>query len=83
MVLKSSNDYFSANSHFQVGSENPKVEGQKCSSLPQCPVKGPFPNDKYSKIMQNSQNFHFYPLLLFIFNGTNVYVKGTFPYLRL
>ena len=31
------------------------------SSLPQSPVKGPFPNEKYSKskIIQNSQNFHF------------------------
>jgi hypothetical protein len=31
------------------------------SSLPQGPLKGPFPNEKYSKIMQNSQNFHSCP----------------------
>jgi hypothetical protein len=30
--------------HFQVGGDNPKVEGQEFSSLPQGPVKGPFPN---------------------------------------
>jgi len=34
------------------------------SSLPQDLVKGPIPNEKYSKIMQNSQNFHSYPLIL-------------------
>ena len=27
-------------------------------------VKGPFPNEKYSKIMQYYQNFHSYPLIL-------------------
>ena len=31
------------------------------SILPQGLVKGPFPNEKYSKIMQNSQKFHSYP----------------------
>jgi hypothetical protein len=25
---------------------------------------GSFPNEKYSKIMQNSRNFHSYPLIL-------------------
>jgi len=41
--------------HFQVGGNNPKIEGQEFSSLHQGPVKGPFiPNEKYAKIMQNS-----------------------------
>ena len=31
------------------------------SSLPKGPVKGPFPNEKYPKIMQYSQNFHSCP----------------------
>jgi len=34
------------------------------SSLPQGLVKGPFPNEKYSKIMENSQKFHSYPVIL-------------------
>jgi hypothetical protein len=33
-----------------------KQNGRNCSSLPQGLVKEPFPNEKYSKIMQNSQN---------------------------
>ena len=34
------------------------------SSLPQGSMKRLFPNEKYSKIMQNSQNFHSCPLIL-------------------
>ena len=34
------------------------------SSLPEGPVKGPFHNDKHTKIMQNSHNVHSYPLIL-------------------
>jgi len=40
------------------------IEHRDFSSLPQGRLKGPFPNEKYSKIMQNSQNFHFYPFIL-------------------
>ena len=57
--------------HFQEGGDNPKLEGGNFSSLHQCLVIGPFPNEKYSKIMQNSQHFHFYPLIL-ILNLSNL-----------
>ena len=36
------------------------------SNLPDSPVNGPFPNEKYSKIMQNSKNFHSCPLILIL-----------------
>ena len=52
-----------------------KQKGMNFSSLPQGLVKGPFPNEKYSKIMQNSQNFHSYPLIL-IPNLSNLDYKG-------
>ena len=39
-------------------------KGRKLSILPHGLVKGPFPNEKYSKIIENSQNFNFYPLIL-------------------
>ena len=35
------------------------------SSLPQSPVKGPFPNEKYSKIMQNFPKSSFLPLYFY------------------
>ena len=39
--------------HFYVGGDNPKVKGKEFfSCIPQGPVKGHFPNEKYSKIMQ-------------------------------
>ena len=49
--------------HFQVGGDNPKVEERNLSNLPQGLVEGHFPNDKYSKITQNSRNFHSYCLI--------------------
>ena len=36
------------------------IEHRDFSSLPQGRIKGPFPNEKYYKIMQN---FHFYPFI--------------------
>ena len=41
-----------------------KWKGRNFSSLPQDPVKGPSPNEKYSKIIQNSQNVHSNPFIL-------------------
>jgi hypothetical protein len=60
--------------HFQVGGDNPKVEERNLSNLPQGLVEGHFPNDKYSKITQNSRNFHSYCLIL-IPNLSNLYFK--------
>jgi hypothetical protein len=39
------------------------------SSLPQGQVTGPFRNEKYSKIKQNSQNFHSHLLILINFSN--------------
>ena len=49
-------------------------KGKKFSILPQGLVKGHFPTEKYSKIIENSQNFHSYPLIL-IHNLCNLECK--------
>ena len=60
--------------HSQVGGDNPNVEGQEFFYPSPGSGKRPFPNENYSKIIQNSQNFHSYPLSL-ILNFSNLDCK--------